>query len=656
MAHHRTLALLLCAALPAAAAARVGAPVAALSRPVDDAPRLRRAHNGGLAAGSRVPQAQFWVSPSGSDTAGDGTFVAPWQTLPHAQAAVRSLLPTQTGDVYVWARAGAYALGPTPWSFTLADSAAPGCTVHYAAWPADDAPVTVHGAAVLPPGTWRQVNASAGGQAVWSAPAPSPPSRQLFFDDVGRAQRAGFPVSSFVWNLTETGYVVPASSGGAELLAWWAAQPVGVNGTADGFELVFTGSGSTWTEPRCRTASIQASVGGGDAVVTVVQPCFSTARGRGAAWQHVKTPVSVENVRAAVTQPGTFFYASTTGTLYYAPLPGQDMGATVAHVPTLEQLLDVRGTFDATTGQGTRFTGLSFEGLTFAYSTWLLPSSGVGFVDNQGPDIYVPGGTALVPAALQVHGSAAVSFLRVSLYGLGSTGLAVDGGSQNVSFVNGTVTFVAGVGIQLGGVTDGSQWDPALRNGGHLIHNSYFTSTPAEYHGGSPIFGGHLRDTTYSHNYLYRPPNGGICSGWGWGAVNNSYSGNVTILNNRVEGSNWLLEDCGSFYVNGHNTGSLAQGNYALGQVKLFGALYPDEGSTNWLWIGNVAEDVPEPIHIWTLSIQNITMTQNYYGPSDANTLNGTDMHVYNNTWVAPGNSWPPEAEAIKALAGLLPR
>ena len=51
--------------------------------------------------------------------------------------------------------------------------------------------------------------------------------------------------------------------------------------------------------------------------------------------------------------------------------------ATVA-VPVLESLISVAGVEGSAP-----VTGLSFEGLVFEHSTWLLPSSGQGYIDNQ---------------------------------------------------------------------------------------------------------------------------------------------------------------------------------------------------------------------------------------------------------------------------------
>lgn len=71
---------------------------------------------------------------------------------------------------------------------------------------------------------------------------------------------------------------------------------------------------------------------------------------------------------------------------------------------------------------------------------------------------------------------------------------------------------------------------------------------------------------------------------------------------------NWLLVDCGSIYVNGVNGGSEIAHNYCLNQTQLFGALYPDEGSSLWNIHDNVVENAVEWLHIWTGSINRITV------------------------------------------------
>lgn len=60
-------------------------------------------------------------------------------------------------------------------------------------------------------------------------------------------------------------------------------------------------------------------------------------------------------------------------------------------------------------------------------------------------------------------------------------------------------------------------------------------------------------------------------------------------------------------------------------------------------------------VGIWNPNIYNITVTGNYFGPSLINRTDGTNCSVVRNTWVPAGDVWPPEAEAIKTAAGVLP-
>jgi hypothetical protein len=127
----------------------------------------------------------------------------------------------------------------------------------------------------------------------------------------------------------------------------------------------------------------------------------------------------------------------------------------------------------------------------------------------------------------------------------------------------------------------------AEQSSGMVVYNSLVVQTPAEYHGAAALFVGYVRDAVINHTTVLWAADGSIELGWGWGS-NVSYAGGNTIVNNHVVGSNWLLKDCGSIYVNGMQTPvpgnggepgsgwSEMAGNYLEDQVLLFGALYPD--------------------------------------------------------------------------------
>ena len=52
--------------------------------------------------------------------------------------------------------------------------------------------------------------------------------------------------------------------------------------------------------------------------------------------------------------------------------------------------------------------------------------------------------------------------------------------------------------------------------------------------------------------------------------------------------------------------------NFCSGQVKLFGALYTDQGSAYWHITRNVVHNVPEWLHIWEKSIHDELVDLNW--------------------------------------------
>ena len=126
------------------------------------------------------------------------------------------------------------------------------------------------------------------------------------------------------------------------------------------------------------------------------------------------------------------------------------------------------------------------------------------------------------------------------------------------------------------------------------------------------------------------------------------------ITNNYIYRSNWLLEDCGSIYVLGPQPSSLMSENFCSSQVKLFGALYTDEGSAYWHITRNVVHHVPEWLHIWTSSIHDELVDWNWSDQTYQD-VHGTRCVVQNNTFLDPSTplaSWPAEAQAVMAASG----
>lgn len=59
------------------------------------------------------------------------------------------------------------------------------------------------------------------------------------------------------------------------------------------------------------------------------------------------------------------------------------MATATAAVPVLEALITLTGQARTGGAPPTPVSGISFEGLIFEHATWLLPSTGEGYIDNQ---------------------------------------------------------------------------------------------------------------------------------------------------------------------------------------------------------------------------------------------------------------------------------
>ena len=154
-----------------------------------------------------------------------------------------------------------------------------------------------------------------------------------------------------------------------------------------------------------------------------------------------------------------------------------------------------------------------------------------------------------------------------------------------------------------------------------------------------------------TNNAILNASNGGICVGWGWSRDKAVNSGWNTIARNYVYRSNYLLEDCGSIYVLGPQPASLMEENFLSSQVKLYGALYTDEGSAYWHITRNVVHNVPEWLHIWTPSIHDEIVDWNWSDQTYQD-VHGTNITIQNNTFITPGSPFPPEAQAVMAASG----
>jgi hypothetical protein len=505
-----------------------------------------------------------------------------------------------TGDLRVVLAGGTYGLA-APLTFGPADSGQDGHRVIWQAAPGQR-PIISGGTPIT------GFTPSPTNPLLWSAPVPaSLRTRQLYADGT-RIPRASGP-SPVGLTQAGTGYTASDST----LASWRNPQNI---------ELVFDGGNGAWTQPRCDVAGIAGTA------VTMREPCWSNLHlpstprapdgdnpsGGFPGLSPTATPTVLENAFELLS-PGHWYLDESAHLLYYDARASDDVRAMHFVAPTLQRLLTT------TSAAGNPLHDVTFQGIEFAYATWLQPSGDDGFAEMQANmTVTGPGGAtsqglcgyvtpagscpfaawARTPAAVDLVGTKRVSVLNNTFQHLGSAGLGLFHGIDGDLVDGNEITDVSGIGIEFGAVDDPQPTSGAAIATGNTISNNYVHRTGVEYTGAPGIFAGYSRGTTITHNELADLPYSGISFGWGgWHTNGTTPYTNPNINADNVISGNLLYhvmqvrQDGGPIYTNGPQGTSLAHGLTISGNVTFANrytsfANYTDEGGAYITMDGNV--------------------------------------------------------------------
>ncbi|RKR86527.1 alpha-galactosidase-like protein [Micromonospora pisi] len=546
------------------------------------------------------------VAPTGAanaDDNGPGTQGRPLATLAEAQRRARDAA-SGSRDVVVQMLAGTYRL-TSPLRFDAADSGRDGHTVTWRA--ARGAKPVLSGARAVT--DWQLDDTATG---VYKADVGTGfDTRQLYVDGVP-AQRARLRLARTDLTLNATGFTLDNPD-----LAYLAALP-------DQQRIDFQAMLSFTN----RFAPVQSIVGD---TVTMQQPAWdNNTYGYDTIQSPLRTPTFfLLNSKRFLDEAGEWYLDNTAGTLYYKPLPGQDITRARVELPRLETLVQVGGSYDAPA------RNLRFEGLTFTGTTWLHPSSPNGYANQQTgvfitgvqPDRPADGFTscdfgcrgfegsrnnwAQTAAAVQVSAAEGIDVVDSTFVNLGAVGLGIGNdanahatgiglGAHDVSVVGNTFTASAGGGIMVGGVRPDAHHpsDQRMVNRDILISNNRVYATAREYLDQDAIFASYVTRLTIEHNYISDMPYTGIGLGYGWGANDPGGSpeylsrglydfqpvydtpttlSNVRVVGNHVRNVVQTMFDAGCIYTLSAMPGSTIDENLCENSGQL--GLYFDEGS-----------------------------------------------------------------------------
>jgi MYXO-CTERM domain-containing protein len=542
--------------------------------------------------GAANAQATYYVSPQGSDC-NPGTLVAPFRTLSKAREVVRTVNSAMTGDIIVYLRGGTYSLTSTL-SFAAADSGTKGFYVKYLNYPGET-PLLTGG---QPIGGWT-VSDSA--KNIWQATGVTSRFRQLYVNGT-KAIRARIPnlgaggTANFN-RITGADQTVPNVQVASSQVANWnnltkVEMHLMINwGDAT---LRLASSSTTGTTAFLKFQSSEANI--------LSQRPFPILAS-------VKQAYYFENAFEFLDVPGEWYLNETTNTLYYQPRTGEDMATATVVAPMVETLVSVMGT-SADTSPAHH---IWFQGLAFAHSTYLRPSS-FGFLDGQAGQ-YNVSATAQnqqyvgrPSAGVLVANANNIWFERNIFSQMAATGLDFNYGTHDDTIVGNVFTDIGGAGVSVGKFVQDETtefhiaYNPSNASEictNDTIKDNYITHVTTEIQGACGIACGYPRTIDIEHNEVSDVNYTGISVGFGWTATANAMSGN-RINYNDIHDIVKILADGGGIYtLSNQGSGSQMEYNYIHDFQKSqwvdYGdhGLYLDEQTSGYTVSHNVLANCP---------------------------------------------------------------
>ena len=262
----------------------------------------------------------------------------------------------------------------------------------------------------------------------------------------------------------------------------------------------------------------------------------------------------VWNVREGMTEPGQWYLDRTAGKVVYWPLAGEDMSEAEAFAPTIESIIQIKGT------KNNPAKDITIRGLMLSVTTTPLKAGGFGAGRFDG--------------AVSISSGRNCGLIDLEIVNVGGQGIKVSG--SNMRIENCHVHHVGACGIKFSGA-------------GSVVTNNYIHDIGLTYPSAIGLQGGG-KDNEISHNEIHNTPYTAI----NWGGQKNRIEKNL-IYRAMLE-----LHDGGGIYCFAGN-GLVLRGNFIRDIPDTGGygssAYYLDERSENCLVEGNLSLNVARPTH-----------------------------------------------------------
>ncbi|MFL6115995.1 MAG: ricin-type beta-trefoil lectin domain protein [Catenulispora sp.] len=640
---------------------------------------LAAATFGAPAASHAAVATTLYVSPTGSGTACSAA--APC-SITQAQSTVRTMNTNMSGDIVVQLADGTYRLS-APLVFSTADSGTNGNNVVWQA--ASGAKPVLSGGQQVSGWTLKD-----SANNIWSASVPAgTDSRQLYIDGA-LAPRAAITINRSDVQITNNGMNIVNSA-----LNYLSSLPQQ--------NRIEVESQNSFTDRFAPVSSISGST------ITMQQPAWNNNN-----WGYdtLARPFAggqlyLENSYSFLKSTGQWFLDPQAGQLDYKAPAGWNASVHDIELPRLTSLVQMSGSYSSPVSH------ISFQGIAFEHTTWLGPSSSIGYADQQTGTFlakqYTQPGDFLsscqsgclqfeatrnswvqVPAAVQVSAASNISFTGDTFTHLGQVGLGIGNdadanasgiglGASNITVDHGTFTDDSGSGVVVGGVQPDAHHpsNPAMTVQNVTLTNNLVSGVAEDYKDMSGILSTYVTHADIEHNEVSNLGYDGIDSGWGWGMndaggsqdyVNRGtynyqpiYSTPTTLKNtvvsyNKVHGTKKIFHDGGSIYTLSADPGATLNYNYIYDNHNTVG-LYLDEGSRYETLTNNVIQDAG----VWAFTNANgsnntsdSTFSTNWYNGGATQVATGSPHNnVLTGNVQVSGTNWPAAAQQVINNSGV---
>jgi hypothetical protein len=470
--------------------------------------------------------ADFYVATNGND-ANAGTLVAPFLTVDRARLAVQALKAHVSGrTIRVLIRGGVYYL-PSTWTFSGNDSGTTTTPILYANYPGE-APVISGGQPIT---SWTK-NA----QNYWQTTLPSGTYFSQMWVNGSRRYRPRTTPSGYLYITGE--YSTTGSTTTVDQLSYQTHYPGAVPANMANLADVELIDFEAWDVPHMRVASVDTVA----QRITTTDALSKLTMFTGFVPGH---RFLLENVKEALSKPGSFYLDRPTHVLTYIPMAGESMATAVVVAPRLQTIMSATG-----------LSYVTFQGLTFAHSDWQLGAS--SYLGGQADNAF--------PAALSLSNSTGVIFDTDTIehtggYGIEFLGTGIAGGAPYlVQVKNSLVTDTGAGGIRVGeqGICTGPHAHTDQNVPQHMyIGNNLITGGGRVGVVGFALLIGDAHNVYVEHNEISDFYNTGIAVGYNWGYTCNFAHDDAVVYNYIHDLGQGVTDDLGGvYYLSGINTGN----------------------------------------------------------------------------------------------------